>query len=373
MTGFYAVATGTRADWGLMRPLLRELSRRGVSLRVYTTNMHADPKFGNSAAEICADGFVPVPVGQYRQLPEEIVAENVEAFGRCFRADPPKGVLVLGDRMEMLGVASAALLSGVPVIHIAGGTVSEGAVDNTIRDMISRVASLHLTETPATACRLRKMGISPDRIFVCGALGVYNALNRQLIGREELERQLSFSLGCQLLIGTLHAATLPGAGEEPLAAMASFLDALGRWLALSEGNRLILTWPNNDVDPAPQIAAMDDFAARYPGQVKVVPSLGALRYLSAVALSKGVVGNSSSGLVEVPSAGVPTLDIGSRQKGRECGPSVWHCAPDSESVFNGILHILTPQFQALAARKENPYARPDTPALMADAILSYDV
>lgn len=371
MTKTIVIATGTRADWGLLKPLADELRRREAPLSVWATNMHADPSFGNSLAEISADGYQPELIGRYRGDASETVAENTLAFGKALRETKPTAIIILGDRMEMLGVASAALITGTPIIHIAGGTVSEGAVDNSIRNAISQMASLHLTETEKTASRLRAMGISASDIHVCGASGVYNATRRKLMSRDELERSLGFDLGEQLLVCTLHAATRPGPGEEPLQAMESMLTALGLWLAEEEGNRVILTWPNNDVDPAPQVRAMEKFAATRPEQVLVIPSLGALRYLSAVAISKGVIGNSSSGLVEVPSTGVPTLDIGSRQTGRECGPSVIHCAPDAATIYAGIRKILSPEIQALAAKRENPYAKPDTPSLMAEAVINY--
>lgn len=364
-----AIATGTRADWGLLSPLAQELRDRGCEVEVWTTNIHADPAFGSTAGEIHADGFDPVAVGRYAEGQEETVAENVTSFGRRMRESRPECIVVLGDRMEMLGVASAALLAGVPLVHIAGGTVSEGAVDDSIRNAISQMASLHLTETPGTAGRLRTMGIDPAKVKVCGALGVYNATKRQLMSRSELERSLGMELGGKVLVGTLHAATCPGPGEEPLQAMKAFLEALGEWLGSDGEGKAVLTWPNNDVDPAPQITEMERFEAAWPGRVKVVPSLGAVRYLSLVALSRGVVGNSSSGIVEVPSVGVPTLDTGTRQKGREHGQSVIHCGPTAPEIREGIRKLLSDEAQSAARHCENPYHQPDTPTRMAEAIL----
>lgn len=365
------IASGTRADWGLLSPLAQELQKRGVALEVWSTNMHSNPEFGRSIEEIRSDGFEPVEVGRYCHSAWSTIAENAESFGRKLSEEKPRAIIILGDRIEMLGVASGALVAGVPIVHIAGGTISEGAVDNAIRNAITQMAELHLTETRETGKRLERMGIEAGRIAVCGALGVYNATKRKLMTRRELEESLGMEIGKELLVCTLHAATKPEKGEEPLEAMQSMLKALGKWVEEEAGNRIILTWPNNDIDPAPQIAAMEAFAATHSGQVKVVRSLGALRYLSAVALSKGVVGNSSSGIVEVASLGVPTLDIGSRQKGRECGPSVMHCAPDSESIYSGLKKILGSDVQQTAARKENPYAQEETPKIMADFILGY--
>lgn len=364
-----AIATGTRADWGLLSPLARELRRRGADVEIWATNTHACEEFGATADEIRADGFDPVMVGGYVEGAEETVAENVVAFGRKFRQKSPSAVVILGDRMEMLGVASAALLAGVPIAHIAGGTVSEGAVDDSIRNAISQMAAIHLTETPQTASRLLEMGIRESAIVVAGALGVFNAMNRRLLSREELEEDLGMDFGERLLVGTLHAATCPGPGEEPLEAMRAFAEAVGKWLAEDSGGRAVLTWPNNDVEPHPQIVLLERLGAEWSGRVSVRPSLGALRYLSLVGVSSGVIGNSSSALVEVPSMGVPSLDIGSRQKGRECGPSVVHCGPGADEIYRGIKKILGNGMQALASRRVNPYYKPDTPSLMASAIL----
>lgn len=364
-----AIATGTRADWGLLRPLAAELLHRGAEIEVWATNTHANPDFGNTAEEIRSDGFEPMMIGRYVEGAEETVAENVVAFGREFRRKDPEMVVILGDRMEMLGVASAALLAGVPIAHIAGGTVSEGAVDDAIRNAISQMATLHLTETPGTRRRLLAMGVKDEAITVAGALGVYNGLNRKLMTREELERDLGMDFGKRLLVGTMHAATHPGQGEAPLEGMKAFTGAIGKWLDSDERGRAVLTWPNNDVDPAPQIALLEELERKYKGRVKVVPSLGALRYLSLVAVSDGVIGNSSSALVEVPSMGVPSLDIGSRQRGRECGASVIHCGPSEHEILEGLRKILGEVSRQTAAKRENPYFRPDTPSLMASAII----
>lgn len=359
------IATGTRADWGLLRPLASELTARGHEITVGATNMHGDPEFGQSLEEIRHDGFDPVLIAPCHPDPTLTVAENTRLFGQWIRSRKPSCVVILGDRFEMLGVASAALMERTPIVHIAGGTVSEGAVDDSIRNAISQMASLHLAETPQCARRLWQMGMPADRVVVTGALGVWNSTHLPLMSKEELEADLGIGFGYPLLLGTLHAATR---GERPpLESMQEFCAALSSWIGENPGSTVILTWPNNDVDPLPQVAVMEELARRFPTNVKVTRNLGALRYLSLAKISQAVVGNSSSGIVETPSFGTPTLDILPRQKGREHGDRVFHCADDSGSILEGLRQVCSAGVQE-AADGDNPYYQADTPAVIADAI-----
>ncbi len=359
-------ASGTRADWGLLRPLCDSLRKRGHEILTVLTNMHSSPLFGDSAEEVRHDGYDPAETVPFYEGRTETIGRNTTAFGKIFRRHRPDAVLILGDRVEMLGVASAALAEGVPIIHIAGGTVSEGAIDDSIRHAISKMASLHLCETEKCRERLLRMGENPAATINAGALGVYNALNVPLMSREELGQSIGFTLDGDFLVGTLHSATLDSVS--PLSRMKAFLSALEQWMKEKDDRKLLLTYPNSDSDPGLLIKELHSLEARWPQRVKVVPSLGMRRYLSAVALSAGVVGNSSSGLVEVPSSGVPTLDIGMRQRGRECGPSVWHCGDSEKEIREGLHHISSSSFRNLAKQKINPYYTPHTPEIMADAI-----
>lgn len=365
-----AIATGTRADWGLLLPLARQLRAMGHEPSIIATNAHLVPELGYTLREIEADGFQPAATIPLRQDAPDAVADATSGFARKLRELQPDCLVILGDRFEMLGAASAAMLCRVPVVHIAGGNISEGAYDDAIRHCITQIATLHLPETPLCAERIRcmRMLAEDDRSVVCaGSPGVYNALNTPLMSREEIAESLGFDPGERFLVGTLHSATLDT--EAPLRRMEQFLDACGALLQEDATLRLILTYPNNDVDFEATVAALHRFAASHPDRVLVIPSLGRVRYLSAAALSLGVVGNSSSALEEIPSLGVPSLDIGIRQKGREHGESVTHCEADTASILEGLRTILTPEARAVAARRINPYFQPDTPRRQAQAIL----
>ncbi|MDE6669797.1 MAG: UDP-N-acetylglucosamine 2-epimerase (hydrolyzing) [Muribaculaceae bacterium] len=368
--GMIAIATGTRADWGLLSPLATELCRRGHKVGVMATNMHLRADCGHTVDEIVRDGFAPVAEIPVEGIPVQIAAAATVGFATAFDSLHPRAVVILGDRFEMLGVATAALLCGVPIIHIAGGTVSEGAFDDSIRHSISKMATLHLTETERCRNRLIAMGEQPAQVITTGAIGVENVLKTPLMTRLELETSLDWHITGRLIVATLHAATL--SLVSPHQQMQEFLTGLETVMYRYEDIQVLLTYPNNDVDPTPQITLLKEFVSRHGDRVCLVPSLGRVRYMSALHLASAVAGNSSSGLVEVPSVGIPTLDVGIRQAGREHGPSVWHCGPTAVEVAEGLEYVLSDCMQAIATRCENPYARAHTASLMADAIEKFD-
>ena len=370
----YLFCTGTRADWGLLLPLARLLRERGHRVEVAATNMHLDPALGHTIDELVADGFAPTFAIPASGSPSEIAAAAAAGFPAAFRAMAPDATVILGDRCEMLGAATAALLEGVPIVHIAGGTVSEGAFDDSIRHAITKMATLHLVETEDCRRCVVAMGEQPERVVTVGSIGVWNVINTPDIPTEELERDLGMRFSQRTVLATLHAATLdPG---NPASRMQAMLEAFGRAMerdahAGDSQLRFIITYPNNDVDPAPQITLIREFASRWPGRVAVVPSLGRRRYAAALRRVCAVAGNSSGGIVEVPSAGIPTLDIGSRQSGRQRARSVISCGPEADDILKGLDTVLSDEARRIAARRKNPYARPDTPEIMADAIESF--
>lgn len=362
-----AIATGTRADWGLLQPVASSLRNAGVETLVIALHQHLLPEMGNTVEEIINDGFLPVARIPASGSPGRIMTQAAAGITDTLPGINPDALLILGDRCEMLGVASAALLSGVPIIHIAGGTISEGAFDDSVRHAISKMATLHFPETDKSADRLIQMGENPDSVVVAGAIGVQNSLNLPKWSRQQLSDSLGWDPGTDFLVVTLHAATLES--YSPLEVQQNMLQALGE---LPPHIRLLITYPNSDVEPAPLIADLQKFAESQGDRVKLIPSLGRIRYLSAVALSRGVVGNSSSGLVEVPSLGVPTLDIGIRQQGRECGSTVVHCGTSVSEIAAGLERILSDEMRQSVKQAENPYYQPDTVKIITDRILSTD-
>lgn len=357
------VATSTRADWGLLSPVAAELQRRGARITVAATNMHLLPQTGMTVSEIEADGFTPVriPVSGNHAA---ITAGCITGFHKLLSQVEPDAIIILGDRFEMTGVAQAAVLAGVPIVHIAGGAVSYGAFDDCFRHAITKMSYLHLAETEQYRRRIIQMGEDPQRVVTTGAIGIHNIMSVTPMPLESLEQSLGFSLGSNTLLVTQHAATLSSLPPEEQ--YSNLLAALDRFT----DRNILFTYPNNDVDPTPLTAMIEDYARSNPKRVHAVPSLGRVRYLSALRHVEAVVGNSSGGIVEVPSMGIPTLDIGHRQDGRTHAASVIRCGETADEIAAGLRTVLSPETKAVAATCDNPYARPDTLALMTDTILS---
>lgn len=355
------IVTGTRAEWGLLSGIARELDRNGgVELQIVATNMHLDPDYGMTVNEIIADGFtvnecVPMPAAS------DTPADKVRAMSLClagmadaFSRLTPDMVVILGDRYEMLAVASAATVMCIPIAHIAGGEITEGAIDDSIRHAITKMSALHLTATEEYRRRVIAMGEHPDRVINAGAIGVYNIMNEPLMSHEELEKSVGTGVTRDTLLVTMHPATLDSCdtGER----MQALLDALSQF----PDSNIIFTYPNNDARGEVIIRMIDEYAASQPQRVRVIPSLGKLRYLSALRYVGAVVGNSSSGIVEVPSMKIPTVDIGMRQRGRLASDSVIHCGDSAGEITAAIALALSDEGRRRAMISPNPYFQPDT-------------
>ena len=364
-----AIATGTRADWGLLSGIaiaLRE--REDCQVTVLATNMHLQARYGMTVNEIIANGFddvVSVPMPDTGDTPVgtvDAMAACMSGMAHALQTVAPDIILILGDRFEMLATASAALMMRIPIVHIAGGEISEGAIDDSIRHAITKMSALHLTSTEPYRRRVIAMGESPERVINTGSIGVYNLMNEPLMSRDELQRSIDFTLPAGSMLVTYHPATLDTG--DTAEKCCNLLDALDRF----PDSHVLITYPNNDAQGRVIIDMIEDYAQRHPGRVRVIPSLGKLRYLSALRCVSAVVGNSSSGIIEVPSTGIPTVDIGIRQKGRLCSDSVIHCGDSAEEITAAIEYALSPEGQDTARKAQNPYARPDTLALSVKAI-----
>lgn len=368
------IATSTRADWGILSPLAHALQETpGVELQILATNMHLLDRFGYTADEIEAAGFHIDARVELPDANEGGATARAEAMGIClaesgraFEALKPDAVIILGDRFEMLAVASAAAVMTIPIIHISGGEVTGGAIDDAFRHAITKLASLHLVSAQEYADRVIRMGASPEKVVNTGSLGVWNMINQERLTRRELCDDLGLELEKSFAVATFHPATLDNEAS-PGDRCRSMLDALDRFPELN----LIITYPNNDTGSEEIIREIQSRAQKNPGRVKLVKSLGLKRYLSAAAYAEFVIGNSSSGIIEVPSLGTPVINIGIRQKGRLHGPGVIDCGDDEGSIATAIREALSNDFKVIAGKKENPYYSPDTLKKSVDAILKF--
>ncbi len=367
------IFTGTRADWGILSPVARALAARpDCRVTVAATNMHLSPRFGHTVDEIRADGFDPVTIPMDADADSD--GARVAAMGSCMTGAAalieslrPDIAVILGDRFEMLACASACAMMRLPVAHIAGGEISEGAIDDAIRHAITKLSSLHLTATEPYRRRVMELGEDPELVINTGALGVSNLRDlADPVSREDLEAFTGLTIDRSTAIVTYHPATLDDAPvDSRVSALTDALDETRRSLGL----RFLFTYANNDARGSRVNELLRSYVASAPaGSAAIVPSLGRRRYHSALRLVGAVIGNSSSGLVEVPSAGIPTVDIGVRQRGRIAGPSVIHCDDSSVAIARAVARAFSPEMQALAARCDNPYYRPDSLARVVDAI-----
>lgn len=390
--------TGSRADYGIMAPIMR-LIKEKATLQVIATNMHLSPLYGSTWREIEADGFrIDARVEMLSEDDDGSPASTVRAMGR--EADGmadalarlrPDAVVILGDRYEMLTAASAALIFGIPIVHLHGGETTLGAYDDSIRHAITQLASLHLTSTEEYRQRVISMGKDPSAVHYIGSPAADELARFSPMPLEQLENDIGFALGERYIVATYHPATMEP-GEEASQTQA-FLDALAS--ALPDDVKVLFTLPNSDSGGLTVRRQIEEWCAARPERARAVASLGARRYHSAVAHSLGVAGNSSSGLIEAPSLGVPTLNVGNRQAGRARGLSVIDCGAGQAEIESGLRRLLqvgahhgAPEGGAIihlwgapqtvpardgysVRRLDNPYHRPGTVSRAADLILRF--
>lgn len=357
------VVTGTRAEYGLMSRLIRLINDSDkTQLQLIATNMHLSPRFGNTYQEIEADGIkidkkVPIIDDSAPDTAVETLysmSRALSGFAEAYAELKPDLIVVLGDRYEILAAATAALIERIPVAHLHGGEITEGAYDDAIRHSITKMSHLHFTSTEEYRKRVIQLGEQPERVFNVGALGVENIKKLPLMSKEEIEKKIDFKIDDNTILVTYHPVTLGNrtAKED----IDDFIMALEEHKDL----RVIFTMPNSDTGGQFIVDAINRFVARNADRAKAYKSLGVLRYLSVMKQVAAVVGNSSSGLLEVPSFGIPTLNIGDRQNGRIAAESVYNCAPDKESVLNGLDKVLSKEFRELAYVVRNPYEKANT-------------
>lgn len=364
------VFTGSRADYGLLRGLLRELRQRNA-LRLLVSGMHLSAAFGMTRNEILADGFV-IDAEVDMELAGDDPAAIARALGRgvigmtdALQAMAPDALVILGDRYEALAAAQVALLLSIPIAHIHGGEITEGALDDAIRHAISKMATLHFPAAEPYRRRLIQMGEDPARVHDVGALGIQNAAVYARIDRAAFSAKTGFSFGPLNILATYHPVTATGSDPEAgIAALCAALDHIGDC-------RILFTAANADAGGRRINAFIEAYARTRPQRAQMVASLGSELYAAALGLFDLVVGNSSSGLIEAPAAGTPTVNIGDRQKGRLRAPSVIDCAEDAAAIEQAIRRALTPEHRRIAEARQSPYGRGDTARQIAEALLQF--
>ncbi len=342
-------------------------SRPGLSLQVIVSGTHLSKDHGETWHEIAADGFpidarVDIELGQDDMI--GIAASAALALSGTAKALvrlQPDVLVLLGDRYELLAAAQAAVLARVPIAHIHGGEATEGAIDESIRHAVTKLAQWHFPAAEAYAERIRQMGEAPSRVWNVGALAMDNIAALDVMPLAALESFIGMRLQSPSYLVTYHPVTL--AADGGLAAMQALMSALD-----ARAGCVVITGVNADPGASAIRAALQAFADARPGRVALVESLGTRRYLSLMHHVNAVVGNSSSGLLEAPAVGVPSIDIGRRQQGRLRAPSVVHCGEDEADIRLALEQTATPAHRAIAARRDTPYGRPGAARRIADVL-----
>jgi GDP/UDP-N,N'-diacetylbacillosamine 2-epimerase (hydrolysing) len=331
-----AVVTATRAEYGILTPLIRAIHNdNNLELELIVTGTHLSEKHGLTKTFIEKDGFpvsYEIPILEDGNSPFDIsltMANAIKGFAECFRDDRPDMVVILGDRTEMLGIAAAAMNERIPIAHLHGGEVTEGAVDDCVRHALSKMSYLHFTSTEVYRNRVIQLGEDPQRVFFVGALSTENILKAALFSEAEIRKEIGISENMPYSVVTFHPVTL----EEDSAKN----QTLELCKAMEECNDhfYLITMANADAGGDLVNKLLGEFADKHEN-IKLVSSLGMKRYLSAVKYCDFVLGNSSSGIIEAPVLGAPTVNIGDRQKGRLMADTIINCEPECKVIINAI-------------------------------------
>lgn len=354
-----AVITATRAEYGLLKPVILALQASpAFRVSVLVTGAHLSETFGYTVREIEQDQIpiaARIPILSASDSPRGVsqtMSNALLGFSAYFEAHRPDAVMVLGDRYEILAVCCAAMNARIPILHLHGGETTQGAIDEAIRHSITKMSFLHFTSNAQHRKRVIQLGEQPDRVFDVGAPGVENALHLPLLTKEELAQSIGFPLKRSYAIVTFHPVTLENASpEQQLSELFAAMDTFDL--------DYIITKSNADAGGQAINRAINAYA-KMRSNVAAFDSLGLVRYLSAVKYSAAVIGNSSSGIIEAPSFGVPTVNIGDRQKGRMQAQSIIQCKPEKADICRAITLALSKPFREKAAHARNPYGDGNT-------------
>lgn len=336
-----AVFTATRAEYGLLYWLMKEIeSNEALALQLLVSGTHLSQTHGYTIEQIISDGFA-IDAQIDLQLTDRdsrldvasAMSRASEGVAKVLSELQPDVLILLGDRYELLGAASAALIMGVPIFHLHGGEITEGAYDDSIRHAVTKMATWHGVANDEYRQRVIQMGESQEKVFNVGAMGLDNIKRLPLLSQDELEQQLSFSLGEKTALVTFHSVTN---ADNPIEGFLEMMTVLEQQQDL----HIIFTHPNADHGRNEIIRHIDEFVCKHSQRTMVSKSLGQLRFLSALKYCDVMVGNSSSGIIEAPAMQIPSLNIGDRQKGRHRASTVIDSENDQQSIAQGLLNAL---------------------------------
>lgn len=349
------VVTGTRADYGLLSGLMRCIKTSGnFDLQVIASGMHLKQEYGLTYKEIENDGFFINEKVDLLQPGNDAVAISkstgvgVQLFAGAFERLQPDLVVILGDRFEALSAAQAAMIQNMPIAHIHGGETTEGVIDESIRHAITKMSNIHFVSNEKYRRRVIQMGELPDRVITSGALGIDNIQRVPPITKQSLERELGFNFADVNFMITYHPITL---GSKETMTLDNILKVVDDF----KNANTIITYPNADAGGSMIADKLEQFAHDRKNRTLLVKSLGFKKYIQTLQYVDCVIGNSSSGIIEVPSLGIPTVNIGDRQKGRVRATSVIDCGISEHEIRAAIDKALSRKFKAKTTPHLNPY------------------
>ncbi|MBM7622973.1 UDP-N-acetylglucosamine 2-epimerase [Sporohalobacter salinus] len=351
------VVTGTRAEYGILRPLMGKLEdSKELDLQLIVTGMHLSPEFGLTYKEIEEDGFkidekIEVLMSSDTHIGvSKSMGMTLISFSEAYERLQPDMIVILGDRYETFSAMTAATVANIPVAHLHGGEITEGAFDDSFRHSMTKMSYLHFTSTEEYRKRVIQLGESPQRVFNVGAMGVENALNLDLLSKQEVEDKLEIDLGEEYIVIVFHPVTL-----ENNAAKSQIRELLS---ALDENDDLVKMFIKGNSDTEGRIINQEiDEYVQQNNNSYAFTSLPIEYYLSLIKNSKALVGNSSSGIIEAPSFKIATINIGDRQKGRVKAESVIDCSPKKKDIREALGLINSKEFQTKLKYIDNPYGK----------------
>jgi UDP-hydrolysing UDP-N-acetyl-D-glucosamine 2-epimerase len=356
-----AVFTGTRAEYGLLFWLLKDIQNDPeLKLQLLVSGTHLSPEFGETYKQIEKDGFEIDEKIEILLSSDSAVGTaksmglGVLGFTDALARLKPDVLVILGDRFEALAAAQTAMILRIPIFHLHGGEITEGAYDDAIRHAITKLSYLHGTSTETYRQRVIQLGEAPERVKNVGAIGLDHLKRSTFMSLEELSQSLDFLLDKPFFLVTYHPVTL--GDEVPEESFQALLDAMDEF----PEHQVILTYPNADDGGRRIIPILEQYARDNAQRVYATPSLGQVRYLSAVKHASAVIGNSSSGIIEVPAFDVPTVNLGARQKGRLAAKSVLNCEPNKKSIVNSIEIAVNRSYKSVDEVVHNPYGQGNT-------------
>ena len=365
------VVTGTRAEYGLLYWTMKRIQDEpNLELQVIATGMHLSPEFGNTYNIIENDGFnidnkiecllsSDTGVGISKS-----VGLGIISFSEAYAQLQPDIVLVLGDRFEIMGAVTAAMICRIPVAHCHGGEATEGLIDEAIRHSLTKMSQIHFACTEEYRNRIIQLGEHPLNVYNVGGLGIENINKLDLLDREAFEDSINYKLKENNYLVTFHPVTLDDASAETQ--FSALIDALDKL----DDSLIIFTKPNADNEGRIIIKLIDEYVSKNKNKAVTFTSLGQLRYLSAIPFMTAVVGNSSSGLLEVPSFRIPTVNIGDRQRGRIQGDSVINCDPTETSIKKALDIAKSKEFRDNVKDKVSPYGEINSSEIIIDKLIN---